>query len=158
MAISYIGLGANLENPRNQIDKALLALEKAKGVALIQVSSFYRSKPLLDIPGPDYLNIVCKINTSLDVLELLDLCQHIENKQYRVRDVRWGSRTIDLDILLYGDQIHKTERLTIPHSEMINRSFVLLPLYEIEPALELPIIGSLKRCLEQLELSDIEKI
>ena len=156
--LAFIGLGSNLDNPRNQIDQALLVLDQASGVELIQVSSFYRSKPLLDMPGPDYLNIVCKINTSLDALELLDLCQQIENKQHRVRDVRWGSRTIDLDILLYGDEVHQTERLTIPHSEMINRSFVLLPLYEIEPALELPIIGPLKRCLEQLELSDIDKI
>jgi 2-amino-4-hydroxy-6-hydroxymethyldihydropteridine diphosphokinase len=94
----------------------------------------------------------------LDALELLDLCQHIESKQHRVRDVRWGSRTIDLDILLYGDEVHKSERLSIPHPEMVNRSFVLLPLVEIEPVLELPIFGSLKICLEQLELSDIAKI
>lgn len=156
--LAFIGMGSNLDHPQNQIDQALSALDQANEVELIQVSSFYRSKPLLDMPGPDYLNIVCKINTSLDALELLDTCQHIESRQHRVRDVRWGSRTIDLDILLYGEEVHKTKRLTIPHSEMINRSFVLLPLFEIDPDLELPIIGSLKRCLEQLELSDIEKI
>ena len=100
----------------------------------------------------------CKIDTSLDVLELLDLCQHIENTQHRVRDVRWGSRTIDLDILLFGNEVHETDRLTVPHGEMLNRSFVLLPLYEIEPKLDLPVIGSLKKCLDQLDLSDIEKI
>jgi 2-amino-4-hydroxy-6-hydroxymethyldihydropteridine diphosphokinase len=94
----------------------------------------------------------------MTALELLDLCQHIEDKQHRVREVRWGSRTIDLDILLYGNEVHKTDRLTVPHPEMINRSFVLLPLAEIEPALELPIFGSLKTHLERLELSDIEKI
>jgi len=147
-----------LDNPRNQIDKALSALDQAKGVALIKASSFYRSKPLLDMPGPDYLNIVCKIDTSLKALELLDLCQHIENKQHRARDVHWGSRTIDLDILLYGGEVHKSERLAVPHPEMINRSFVLLPLAEIEPTLELPNLGLVTTCLEQLELSDIEKI
>ncbi|MGE4570931.1 MAG: 2-amino-4-hydroxy-6-hydroxymethyldihydropteridine diphosphokinase [Gammaproteobacteria bacterium] len=156
--LAFIGLGSNLDNPKNQIDKALSALDQAKGVALIQASSFYRSKPLLDMLGPDYLNIVCKIDTSMTALELLDLCQHIEDKQHRVREVRWGSRTIDLDILLYGNEVHKTDRLTVPHPEMINRSFVLLPLAEIEPALELPIFGSLKTHLERLELSDIEKI
>lgn len=156
--LAFISLGSNLDNPRSQIDKALLALNRAKGVTLIQASSFYRSKPLLDMPGPDYLNIVCKIDTSLKALELLDLCQHIEDKQHRVRGVHWGSRTIDLDILLYGGEIHKSERLTVPHPEMINRSFALLPLAEIEPSLELPSFGSLKMCLEQLELSDIEKI
>lgn len=156
--LAFIGLGSNLDNPRNQINKALSALDQAKGVELIKTSSFYRSKPLLNMPGPDYLNIVCKIDTSLDALELLDLCQHIESKQHRVRDVHWGSRTIDLDILLYGDEIHKSERLTVPHPEMVNRSFVLLPLVEIEPVLELPTFGPLKICLEQLELSGIAKI
>lgn len=110
------------------------------------------------MPGPDYLNIVCKINTRLSALELLDLCQQIESRQHRVRDVRWGSRTIDLDILLFGDAVYNNERLTVPHPEMTNRSFVLLPLSEIEPGLELPTIGSLENCLSQLELSDIEKI
>lgn len=156
--LAYIGLGSNLDTPKNQISKALSALDQAKGVELIQTSSFYRSNPLLDIPGPDYLNIVCKIDTNLEALELLSLCQHIENKQHRVRDVRWGSRTIDLDILLFGDAIYESERLIIPHPEMINRSFVLVPLYEIEPALQLPVFGPLIKCLDQLELSDIKKI
>lgn len=156
--LAFIGLGSNLDSPRNQIDKALSRLDQAKGVTLIKASSLYISKPLLDMPGPDYLNIVCKIDTSLEALELLDLCQHIENKQHRVRGVHWGSRTIDLDILLYGNEVHQSERLIVPHPEMINRVFVLLPLAEIEPSLELPNLGSLKMCLEQLELSDIEKI
>lgn len=156
--LAYIGLGSNLEGPENQIKTALTALNSAVGVTVLNSSSLYRSKPLLDMPGPDYLNIVCKIDTSLDVLELLDLCQHIENTQHRVRDVRWGSRTIDLDILLFGNEVHETDRLTVPHGEMMNRSFVLLPLYEIEPKIDLPVSGSLKKCLDQLDLSDIEKI
>ena len=156
--LAYIGLGSNLEGPENQIKTALTALNSAVGVTVLNSSSLYRSKPLLDMPGPDYLNIVCKIETSLDALELLDLCQHIEDKQQRVREVRWGSRTIDLDILLFGDVVYKTDKLTIPHCEMINRSFVLLPLYEIDTQLDLPIFGSLKKCLDQLDLSDIEKI
>ena len=156
--LAFIGLGSNLNNPRNQIDEALLALSQDSGVDLLKTSSFYQSKPLLDMPGPDYLNIVCKINTRLSALELLDLCQQIESRQHRVRDVRWGSRTIDLDILLFGDAVYNNERLTVPHPEMTNRSFVLLPLSEIEPGLELPTIGSLENWLSQLELSDIEKI
>jgi len=156
--LAYIGLGSNLEDPENQIKTALTALEGDVSVKMLNISSLYRSKPLLDMPGPDYLNIVCKIDTSLDALELLDLCQHIESNQQRVRGVRWGSRTIDLDILLFGDKVYETARLTVPHCEMINRSFVLLPLYEIEPKLDLPIAGSLKKCLDQLDLSDIEKL
>ena len=156
--LAFIGLGSNLNNPRNQIDEALLALSQDPGVDLLKTSSFYQSKPLLDMPGPDYLNIVCKINTRLSALELLDLCQQIESRKHRVREVRWGSRTIELDIRLFSDAVYNNERLTVPHPEMTNRSFVLLPLSEIEPGLELPTIGSLENCLSQLELSDIEKI
>ena len=136
----YIGLGSNLKGPKEQIEKALRALTEAKETTLLSVSSFYQSKPLLDMPGPNYLNVVCKIETDLSALDLLNFCQEIEDNQRRVRRVKWGSRTIDLDILLYGDQILATKKLTIPHQEMINRAFVLLPLFEIEPGLKLSLI------------------
>ena len=154
----YIGLGSNLKGPKEQIEKALRALSEAKETTLLSVSSFYQSKPLLDIPGPNYLNAVCKIETDLSALDLLNSCQEIEDNQRRVRRVKWGSRTIDLDILLYGDQILATKRLTIPHQEMINRAFVLLPLFEIEPGLKLPLLGPLKDLLERIEPSDVEKL
>ena len=154
----YIGLGSNLKGPKKQIEKALRALNKAKEITLLSVSSFYQSKPLLDMPGPNYLNVVCKIETDLSALDLLNFCQEIEDNQHRVREVKWGSRTIDLDILLYGDQVLATKRLTIPHSEMINRAFVLLPLFEIEPGLKLPLLGPLKGLLERIEPSDVEKL
>ena len=110
------------------------------------------------MPGPNYLNVVCKIETELSVLDLLNFCQEIEDNQHRVRGVKWGSRTIDLDILLYGDQFLATKRLTIPHPEMINRAFVLLPLFEIEPGLKLPLLGPLKSLLERIKPSDVEKL
>jgi len=154
----YIGLGSNLKGPKEQIEKALRALSEAKETTLLSVSSFYQSKPLLDMPGPNYLNVVCKIETDLSALDLLNFCQEIEDNQRRVRRVKWGSRTIDLDILLYGDQILATKKLTIPHQEMINRAFVLLPLFEIEPELKLPLLGPLKDLLERIEPSDVEKL
>ena len=154
----YIGLGSNLKGPKEQIEKALRALTEAKETTLLSVSSFYQSKPLLDMPGPNYLNVVCKIETDLSALDLLNFCQEIEDNQRRVRRVKWGSRTIDLDILLYGDQILATKKLTIPHQEMINRAFVLLPLFEIEPGLKLPLLGPLKDLLERIEPSDVEKL
>ena len=154
----YIGLGSNLKGPKEQIEKALRALSEAKETTLLSVSSFYQSKPLLDMPGPNYLNVVCKIETDLSALDLLNFCQEIEDNQRRVRRVKWGSRTIDLDMLLYGDQILATKRLTIPHQEMINRAFVLLPLFEIEPGLKLPLLGPLKDLLERIEPSDVEKL
>ncbi len=156
--LAYIGLGSNLKGPREQIEKALRVLSETKDITLLSVSSFYQSRPLLDIPGPNYLNVVCKIETELSAYDLLDFCQEIEENQYRVREVKWDSRTIDLDILLYGDQIFATKRLTIPHPEMINRAFVLLPLFEIEPELKLPLLGPLKDLLERIEPSDVEKL
>jgi len=143
----YIGLGSNLQGPKKQIEKALKALSDAKEITLLSVSSFYQSKPLLDMPGPNYLNVVCKIETDLGALDLLNLCQEIEDNQHRVREVKWGSRTIDLDILLYGEKILASKRLTIPHPEIINRTFVLLPLFEIEPGLKIPLLGPLKGLL-----------
>ena len=110
------------------------------------------------MPGPNYLNVVCKIETDLSALDLLSFCQEIEDNQHRVRVVKWGSRTIDLDILLYGDQVLATKRLTIPHPEMINRAFVLLPLFEIEPGLKLPLLGPLKGLLERIKPSNVEKL
>ena len=156
--LAYIGLGSNLKGPKKQIEKALKALSEAKEITLLSVSSFYQSKPLLDMPGPNYLNVVCKIETDLRALDLLNFCQEIEDNQHRVREIKWGSRTIDLDILLYGDQILATKRLTIPHPEMIKRAFVLLPLFEIEPELKLPLLGPLKGLLERIETSDVEKL
>ena len=156
--LAYIGLGSNLKGPKEQIEKALWVLSEANETALLSVSSFYQSKPLLDIPGPNYLNVVCKIETDLSALDLLNFCQEIEDNQQRVREVKWGSRTIDLDILLYGDQVLATKRLSIPHPEMINRAFVLLPLFEIEPRLKLPLLGPLEDLLERIEPSDVEKL
>ena len=108
-------------------------------------SSLYESKPLLDIPGPNYINAVCKIETKLSAIDLLDLCQEIEESQQRVREVKWGSRTIDLDILLYGGQIILNKRLSIPHPEAINRAFVLVPLFEIEPEIKVPLLTNRQR-------------
>ena len=156
--LAYIGLGSNLKGPKEQIEKALTVLSETKDITLLSVSSFYQSRPLLDMPGPNYLNVVCKIETELSASDLLDFCQEIEENQHRVREVKWGSRTIDLDILLYGEEIFATKRLTIPHPEMINRPFVLLPLFEIEPELKLPLLGPLKDLLERIEPSDVEKL
>ena len=156
--LAYIGLGSNLKGPKEQIEKALRALSEGEEITFLSVSSFYQSKPLLDMPGLNYLNVVCKIETDLSALDLLNFCQEIEDNQHRVRGLKWGSRTIDLDILVYGDHVLATKRLTIPHPEMINRAFVLLPLFEIEPGLKLPLLGPLNGLLERIEPSDVEKL
>ena len=156
--LAFIGLGSNLQGPRKQINTALNSLDDLSETKVLRISGFYQSKPLLEIPGPDYLNVVCKIETRLSALDLLSQCQQIENKQHRVREIRWGSRTIDLDILVYGDEVISTKELIVPHPEMIKRNFVLLPLFEIEPELELPIFGKLKHLLAKVESSSITKL
>ncbi|MDC1536554.1 2-amino-4-hydroxy-6-hydroxymethyldihydropteridine diphosphokinase [Candidatus Thioglobus sp.] len=108
--LAYIGLGSNLKDPKIQIKRALDSLNDNNKTELINASSFYESKPLLDIPGPNYINAVCKIETKLSAINLLNLCQEIEDNQQRVRELKWGSRTIDLDILLYGEQVISNKR------------------------------------------------
>ncbi|BFU59544.1 MULTISPECIES: 2-amino-4-hydroxy-6-hydroxymethyldihydropteridine diphosphokinase [Rodentibacter] len=134
----YIALGSNLNTPVEQLNNALKAIDNLAQTNLIAVSSFYQSKPLGPQDQPDYVNAVAKIETQLAPLTLLDELQRIENKQGRVRLRRWGERTLDLDILLYGNESIQNERLTVPHYDMHNREFVIVPLLEIAPDLTLP--------------------
>ncbi|MCW9709784.1 2-amino-4-hydroxy-6-hydroxymethyldihydropteridine diphosphokinase [Avibacterium sp. 21-586] len=134
----YIALGSNLATPVQQLENALQALQQLPHSQLLAVSHFYQSKPLGPQDQPDYVNAVACLATALAPLDLLDQLQRIEQEQGRVRLRRWGERTLDLDILLYGDQIIQSERLTVPHYDMQNREFVIVPLYDIAPNLTLP--------------------
>ena len=156
--LAYIGLGSNLQNPKMQIENALSALSEVDGIELKNVSSFYESKPLLDMPGPNYLNAVCKLNTQLGAIDLLDTCQAIENNQKRIRNVKWGSRTIDLDILLYEQQVISSDRLSIPHPEMIDRAFVMVPLHELDKEINVPLLGPVKKLMDRINILDVKKI
>lgn len=138
MTIVYIALGSNLNTPVEQLNNALQAISTLPNTRLIAVSSFYQSKPLGPQDQPDYVNAVAQIDTELAPLALLDELQRIENEQGRVRLRRWGERTLDLDILLYGNEIIQNERLTVPHYDMQNREFVIVPLFEIAPDLVMP--------------------
>ena len=156
--LAYIGLGSNLQNPRAQIKNALNSLHDYDGIEVLDVSSLYESKPLLDMPGPNYINAVCKIDTSLSAIDLLDICQSIEDNQKRLREVKWGSRTIDLDILLYEQQVISSDRLSIPHPEMIDRAFVMVPLCEIDKEINVPLLGPVKSLMERINKLDVKKI
>ncbi|PJG83125.1 2-amino-4-hydroxy-6-hydroxymethyldihydropteridine diphosphokinase [Caviibacterium pharyngocola] len=138
MKTVYIALGSNLNTPIEQLNQALVALTQLPDSTLSAVSSFYQSRPLGPQDQPDYVNAVACLQTELAPLALLDALQHIENTQGRVRLRRWGERTLDLDILLYDELILQSERLTLPHYDMKNREFVIVPLYEIAPQLVLP--------------------
>jgi 2-amino-4-hydroxy-6-hydroxymethyldihydropteridine diphosphokinase len=131
----YIGLGSNLAEPRQQLRGALDALARIPNSQLAVVSSLYPSDPLGPADQPRYNNAVAALDTSLSPLTLLDALQAIELAQGRERKAeRWGPRTLDLDILLFGNRLISEPRLTVPHYHMHARAFVLYPLAEIAPA------------------------
>lgn len=151
MITAYIALGSNLNTPVEQLHAALNAISQLPNTHLVTASSFYKSKPLGPQDQPDYVNAVVKIKTELRPLALLDELQRIENEQGRVRLRRWGERTLDLDILLYGNEIIQNERLTIPHYDMHNREFVIVPLFEIASDLVLPNTQPLADLVKQFD-------
>ena len=129
----YIGMGSNLADPADQLRSAVQALAQLPDSRLVGVSSFYQSDSLL--PGqPRYTNAVAAIDSTLAPLDLLDALQAIELCQGRERHERWGPRTLDLDILLFGDRLIDEPRLKVPHYHMQARPFVLYPLAELAPA------------------------
>ena len=136
--LAYIALGSNLENPGLQLQRAVDEIASIHSIELMACSQLYLSDPLGPEGQPDYCNAVVKISTQLEPLALLDAMQAIEQSHGRVRTVRWGPRTLDLDILLYGNKVIESERLTIPHYQMHARNFVLCPLSDINPELILP--------------------
>lgn len=154
----YIGLGANLAQPLAQLQQAVAALRLLPASQLVAVSSFYGSKPMGPQDQPDYVNAVAALDTELSAEALLDALQQIEQQQGRQRkDERWGPRTLDLDILLYGDDIINSERLTVPHYGLKQREFVLYPLAEIAPNLRLPDGSVLSSLLQQVPLNGLQK-
>lgn len=136
MKTVYIALGSNLNNPLEQLKQAVKNLREF--AIHLEISPFYGSKPVGPQDQPDYVNAVAKFETALSPIDLLDKLQSIENQQGRVRLRRWGERTLDLDIILYGNEQMNTERLIIPHVEMKNREFVIVPMYDLTPELILP--------------------
>ena len=139
MISAFIGLGSNLENPAQQIQDAVFAIKSIEKSEIKTLSSLYYSRPMGPKDQPDYMNAVAEITTVLSPLSLLDELQSIENLAGRVRkDNRWGARILDLDILLFDNEIINHERLTVPHYGLELREFVLLPLAEISPELILP--------------------
>ncbi len=156
--LAYIGLGSNLNNPKQQIKDAVVALNQTNDIKVVGLSSLYQSKPIDGSEQPDYINAMCKIDTHLTALELLYVCQNIEDKQHRVREKKWGARTIDLDIILYGVQVIASKQLVIPHPQMMNRAFVLVPLAEIEPDLKVPVLGDLQELINKINILELIKL
>lgn len=149
--LSYIGLGANLDEPVTQLRTALRELALLPASRLVAVSPLYRNPPMGPQDQPDYVNAVAALETELAPEALLDALQDIENRQGRVRLQRWGARTLDLDILLYGSAQIQTPRLTVPHPGVKERAFVVQPLADIAPDLHFPDGTSLSSCLAKLD-------
>ncbi len=154
----FIGIGSNLSDPKIQVTKAVTAIAQVSTITISKVSSLYVSKPMGPQDQPDYVNAVIEINTALTPIALLDQLQAIENTAGRVRkDNRWGARILDLDILLFNQDIINEERLVVPHYGMKLREFVLLPLAEIAPNLILPDGDVLLELSNKIKRNALEK-
>lgn len=136
-----IALGSNLGNSRKTLEDSLTVLNNTPGIDILKVSSWYQTKPVSSIPQPDYVNGCAILNVRQTPEELLTLLQAIELQFGRVRNEKWGARTLDLDILLYGDLIINAPNLIIPHPRMTERAFVLVPLAEIAGDWQEPTSG-----------------
>ncbi|WP_423839839.1 2-amino-4-hydroxy-6-hydroxymethyldihydropteridine diphosphokinase [Vibrio mytili] len=152
MITAYIAVGSNLADPVNQTQQAIEALKALPDSEFIKASALYSSTPMGPQNQPDYINAVVAIHTRLTPIALLNCTQAIEQEQGRVRkDERWGPRTLDLDIILYGNEVINSERLIVPHYGMKEREFVLYPLAEIAPSLQLPDGTEVSELLKQVD-------
>ncbi len=129
--VVYLGIGSNMGDKFNYLGQCIKKIGELEDVEVSKKSSFYETLPIGYENQDKFINAVIEIITSLQPLELLYALQNIENELHRIRQLRWGPRTIDIDILIYGDVIMTTDELTIPHPRMTERQFVLLPLIEI---------------------------
>jgi 2-amino-4-hydroxy-6-hydroxymethyldihydropteridine diphosphokinase len=157
---AWIGLGSNLNDPVQQVKTALAELGGLVDCSLCAVSSLYRSPPMGPADQPDYVNAVARLRTRLPAAALLDALQGIEARHGRRRGRRWGERTLDLDLLVYGREVIDTRRLTVPHPGIAERNFVLYPLAELAPGLVIPGLGAIEellRCCPDTGLSRIEQ-
>lgn len=150
MIRGFIGLGANLGDRLRSLQQAVKRLDDTGGVQVTKVSSVYETEPVGPADQPWFLNAVAEIETRLSPAALLAQTQAIERALGRVVTSRWGPRTIDLDILLYGDGRVETATLVIPHPELCRRAFVMIPLLELDPQLTLPDGTAIRACLSAL--------
>lgn len=155
----YLALGTNIEPRDVHLSEALNLLEANEAIVIEKRSSIYETAPVGYLDQAEFLNMVIKVQTLLDPLALLDLCQEIENKLGRKREIRFGPRTIDLDILLYNQENIKEDRLMIPHPRMNERAFVLVPLAEVAADEVMPNVDrTVKDCLTELPAEAIETV
>ena len=158
MTRAYVGLGANLGDPARQIGQAFEELDALPGTRVSARSPLYRSAPLGYEVQPDFVNAVAELRTSLRAGELLAALLEIENRHGRERSFPDAPRTLDLDLLLYGDEVFDSERLTLPHPRLHERAFVLRPLLDLVPGIEIPGRGPARGLLEGIQDQKLEKL
>lgn len=156
--LAYIGLGSNLENPQQQVLTAIEDIRAIEKIHLLMQSSLYHSPPMGPQDQPDYINAVVAVETDLAPHALLDALQQIEQKHGRIRKRHWGERTLDLDILLFADMVIDDERLSLPHPGIAERAFVVYPLAEIAPDLQIPGLGSLDEIKANCPLEGLQQV
>jgi 2-amino-4-hydroxy-6-hydroxymethyldihydropteridine diphosphokinase len=160
--IAYIGVGSNLDNPVGQVRTAMTELGSISRTCVLQQSSLYRSPALLSAenpqPQPDYINAVAAVETELGARALLDQLLLIEQNHGRHRGLRWAARTLDLDLLVYGNARLDEPGLTVPHPGLPKRAFVLYPLHEIAPGLEVPGHGVVAMLKDRCQAETIQRI
>jgi 2-amino-4-hydroxy-6-hydroxymethyldihydropteridine diphosphokinase len=155
---AYIGLGSNQGGPRAQIDRAFAELAGLPATRLAARSPLYRSAPLDAAGQPDFVNAVAAVETGLSAAQLLEALQAIESRHGRERAHRNAPRTLDLDLLLFGESAFASPTLTLPHPRMHERAFVLRPLLDLDPRAEIPGRGSARTLLRQCATQGIERI
>lgn len=153
----YLSLGSNIGDKKAYLEAALDRLNQLPQTTVAAVSSFYETAAWGKTDQDDFLNICCQLETELDAQQLLTECQKIEKDLQRVRHEHWGPRTIDIDILLYGNETIATENLSVPHPYMTERAFVLVPLEEIAPQLQLNG-QSISSYLAHLNVQEVRKL
>lgn len=156
MTTAYLGLGGNIGDPVHAMARALRALDADPATRVAAVSPVYRTPPWGPVEQPPFLNACACVETSLEAEELLRLCLSVEASLHRDRSVRWGPRTVDLDILDFGGRSLASDRLTLPHPRMADRAFVLVPLADIAPQLSVDGVSVIER-LRSLDTSGIER-
>ena len=156
---AWLGLGSNLQQPVAQLDDALRRLASHAEIALLKVSHFYRTPPWGDERQDEFINAVALVETGLDPVALLRVLQSIENDMGRQRGGRrWGPRIIDIDLLLYGDTSLRSPQLELPHPRMHERAFVMVPLCELDPTVDIPGHGAAGDLLPALDRTGISRL
>ena len=159
MTSVYLSLGSNMGDRKAYLAKAISALGDLPETRVLQVSSLYETAAWGKTDQDDFLNLACQLETNLPALDLLDACQAIEKDLDRVRHEHWGPRTVDIDLLLFGDDIWQEPRLTLPHPYMQERAFVLVPLLELTPDLQDPITQQpYTKALSFLDRSEVRRL